>query len=114
MLWDGDVPHGQSPGVPTPGCGGRGLRRVAASRHRPSLSLCAEPLISTSDILSRIKQEVAFVGEQQFAEERGMPADPCAGELCLAPAAPDAFRGADGGSAWLSPRARPSPQARMP
>lgn len=39
-----------------------------------------ESLISTSDILSRIKQEVAFVGEQQFAEERGMPVDPCAGE----------------------------------
>nr|XP_021156382.1 zinc finger protein 282-like [Columba livia] len=44
---------------------------------------CAEPLISTSDILSRIKQEVAFVGEQQFAEERGMPADPCAGADAL-------------------------------
>ncbi|KAK2514058.1 zinc finger protein 282-like [Columba guinea] len=42
-----------------------------------------EPLISTSDILSRIKQEVAFVGEQQFAEERGMPADPCAGADAL-------------------------------
>ncbi|KQK82967.1 zinc finger protein 282-like protein [Amazona aestiva] len=37
-----------------------------------------ESLISTSDILSRIKQEVAFVGEQQFTEERAMPADPCA------------------------------------
>ncbi|XP_030918675.1 zinc finger protein 282-like, partial [Geospiza fortis] len=37
---------------------------------------CAESLISTSDILSRIKQEVAFVGEQQFPEERGMTAEP--------------------------------------
>ncbi|XP_032039161.1 uncharacterized protein LOC116486791 [Aythya fuligula] len=44
---------------------------------------CAEPLISTSDILSRIKQEVAFVGEQQFGEDRGMPADPCAGADAL-------------------------------
>ncbi|XP_042658115.1 uncharacterized protein LOC104356270 [Tyto alba] len=44
---------------------------------------CAESLISTSDILSRIKQEVAFVGEQQFAEERAMPADPCAGADAL-------------------------------
>ncbi|XP_056338852.1 uncharacterized protein LOC130248852 [Oenanthe melanoleuca] len=44
---------------------------------------CAESLISTSDILSRIKQEVAFVGEQQFPEERGMPPDPCAGADAL-------------------------------
>ncbi|XP_064018347.1 uncharacterized protein LOC135185521 [Pogoniulus pusillus] len=44
---------------------------------------CAESLISTSDILSRIKQEVAFVGEQQFTEERAMPADPCAGADAL-------------------------------
>ncbi|KAM6134675.1 LOW QUALITY PROTEIN: zinc finger protein 783-like [Pterocles gutturalis] len=44
---------------------------------------CAEPLISTSDILSRIKQEVAFVGEPQFAEERAMPPDPCAGADAL-------------------------------
>ncbi|OXB52943.1 UNVERIFIED_CONTAM: hypothetical protein H355_000857 [Colinus virginianus] len=44
---------------------------------------CAEPLMSTSDILSRIKQEVAFVGEQQFGEERGMPTDPCAGADAL-------------------------------
>ncbi|KFO78153.1 Zinc finger protein 282, partial [Cuculus canorus] len=42
-----------------------------------------ESLISTSDILSRIKQEVAFVGEQQFTEERAMPADPCAGADAL-------------------------------
>lgn len=26
------------------------------------------------------------MGEQQFTEERAMPADPCAGELCHAPA----------------------------
>nr|XP_031360004.1 uncharacterized protein LOC116183282 [Lonchura striata domestica] len=45
--------------------------------------LCQESLISTSDILSRIKQEVAFVGEQQFPEERGMPPDPCAGADAL-------------------------------
>ncbi|XP_068065534.1 uncharacterized protein [Anomalospiza imberbis] len=44
---------------------------------------CTESLISTSDILSRIKQEVAFVGEQQFPEERGMPPDPCAGADAL-------------------------------
>ncbi|XP_015136660.2 zinc finger protein 282 isoform X2 [Gallus gallus] len=44
---------------------------------------CAEPLISTSDILSRIKQEVAFVGEQQFGDDRGMPTDPCAGADAL-------------------------------
>uniref|UniRef100_A0A669QJQ3 Zinc finger protein 282 n=2 Tax=Phasianus colchicus TaxID=9054 RepID=A0A669QJQ3_PHACC len=44
---------------------------------------CGEPLISTSDILSRIKQEVAFVGEQQFGEDRGMPTDPCAGADAL-------------------------------
>lgn len=61
-----------------------GLCWVAAARRRPSLSLCTEPLISTSDILSRIKQEVAFVGEQQFGDDRGMPTDPCAGEVSIA------------------------------
>ncbi|XP_050798861.1 zinc finger protein 850-like [Gopherus flavomarginatus] len=41
---------------------------------------CTESLMSTPDILSRIKQEEGpFVGEQQFSEERGIPADPCAG-----------------------------------
>lgn len=77
----GTSPMAKARGSHTPRCGGRGSRRVAMSRQWPSVSLCTEPLISTSDILSRIKQEVAFVGEQQFAEERGMPADPCAGEL---------------------------------
>lgn len=80
-LWDRD----RSRGAPTPWPfpaprQGAGPRGVAAARRQPSLSMRTEPLISTSDILSRIKQEVAFVGEQQFGEDRGMPADPCAGE----------------------------------
>ncbi|XP_074841624.1 uncharacterized protein LOC142008343 [Carettochelys insculpta] len=45
---------------------------------------CTESLMSTPDILSRIKQEEGpFVGEQQFSEERGIPVDPCAGADAL-------------------------------
>ncbi|KAM7123410.1 zinc finger protein 783-like isoform 1-T1 [Ciconia maguari] len=62
--------RGEGPCVPE--------QRELEQRELPP-DTCAESLISTSDILSRIKQEVAFVGEQHFAEERGMPADPCAG-----------------------------------
>ncbi|XP_053265387.1 zinc finger protein 282-like [Podarcis raffonei] len=40
---------------------------------------CTEPLICTSDVLSRIKQEESFAGGGQFTEERGMPTDPCSG-----------------------------------
>ncbi|XP_074878517.1 uncharacterized protein LOC142028576 [Buteo buteo] len=66
--------RGEGPCVPE--------QRELEQRELPP-DACAESLISTSDILSRIKQEVAFVGEQQFAEERGMPADPCAGADAL-------------------------------
>ncbi|XP_051468669.1 uncharacterized protein LOC127381847 [Apus apus] len=66
--------RGDGPCVPEP--------RELEPRDLPP-EACAESLISTSDILSRIKQEVAFVGEQQFTEERGMPADPCAGADAL-------------------------------
>ncbi|KAM9232381.1 zinc finger protein 783-like [Leptosomus discolor] len=66
--------RGEGPCVPE--------QRELEQRELPP-DACAESLISTSDILSRIKQEVAFVGEQQFAEERAMPADPCAGADAL-------------------------------
>ncbi|KAM6411819.1 zinc finger protein 783-like isoform 2-T2 [Pluvialis apricaria] len=66
--------RGEGPCVPE--------QRELEQRELPP-DTCAESLISTSDILSRIKQEVAFVGEQQFPEERGMPADPCAGADAL-------------------------------
>ncbi|XP_054046580.1 uncharacterized protein LOC128905119 [Rissa tridactyla] len=66
--------RGEGPCVPE--------QREMEQRELPP-DACAESLISTSDILSRIKQEVAFVGEQQFPEERGMPADPCAGADAL-------------------------------
>ncbi|XP_009075704.1 PREDICTED: zinc finger protein 282-like, partial [Acanthisitta chloris] len=66
--------RGEGPCVPE--------QRELEQRELPP-DACAESLISTSDILSRIKQEVAFVGEQQFTEERGMPADPCAGADAL-------------------------------
>ncbi|XP_039582396.1 uncharacterized protein LOC120510548 [Passer montanus] len=67
--------RGDGPCVPEP--------RELEQRELPP-DACAESLISTSDILSRIKQEVAFVGEQQqFPEERGMPPDPCAGADAL-------------------------------
>ncbi|XP_075562622.1 uncharacterized protein LOC104028752 [Pelecanus crispus] len=66
--------RGEGPCVPE--------QRELEQRELPP-DACAESLVSTSDILSRIKQEVAFVGEQQFAEERGMPADPCAGADAL-------------------------------
>ncbi|XP_064255897.1 uncharacterized protein LOC135286691 [Passer domesticus] len=67
--------RGDGPCVPEP--------RELEQRELPP-DTCAESLISTSDILSRIKQEVAFVGEQQqFPEERGMPPDPCAGADAL-------------------------------
>ncbi|XP_059585381.1 zinc finger protein 282 isoform X1 [Alligator mississippiensis] len=44
---------------------------------------CPDPLVSTPDILSRIKQEAAFVAEHQFPEDRGLPPDPCAGADAL-------------------------------
>ncbi|XP_032547723.1 uncharacterized protein LOC116788735 [Chiroxiphia lanceolata] len=66
--------RGEGPCVPE--------QRELEQRELPP-DACAESLISTSDILSRIKQEVAFVGEQQFPEERGMPPDPCAGADAL-------------------------------
>ncbi|XP_054847531.1 zinc finger protein 282 [Eublepharis macularius] len=44
---------------------------------------CTEPLMSTPDILSRIKQEEPFAGGGQFPEERGIPTDPCAGAEAL-------------------------------
>ncbi|KAM8810438.1 LOW QUALITY PROTEIN: uncharacterized protein ACNFOS_015103 [Eudromia elegans] len=66
--------RGDVPCVPEP--------RDLEHRELPA-DACAESLISTSDILSRIKQEVSFAGEQQFAEERGLPADPCAGADAL-------------------------------
>ncbi|XP_055562773.1 uncharacterized protein LOC102055667 [Falco cherrug] len=62
--------RGEGPCVPE--------QRELEQRELPP-DTCTESMISTSDILSRIKQEVAFVGEQQFTEERGMPPDPCAG-----------------------------------
>ncbi|XP_067148331.1 uncharacterized protein [Apteryx mantelli] len=68
------IERGEVPCVPEP--------RDLEQRELPA-DACAEPLISTSDILSRIKQEVSFVGEQQFAEERGVPPDPCAGADAL-------------------------------
>nr|XP_020655819.1 zinc finger protein 282-like [Pogona vitticeps] len=40
----------------------------------------AEPLMSTPDILTRIKQEQPFAGGGSYPDERGIPADPCAGE----------------------------------
>ncbi|XP_064364127.1 uncharacterized protein LOC112993724 [Dromaius novaehollandiae] len=68
------IERGEVPCVPEP--------RDLEQRELPA-DTCAESLISTSDILSRIKQEVSLVGEQQFAEERGLPADPCAGADAL-------------------------------
>ncbi|XP_062978019.1 zinc finger protein 282-like [Elgaria multicarinata webbii] len=44
---------------------------------------CTEPLMSTPDILTRIKQEEPFAGGGQFPQERGIPADPCAGAEAL-------------------------------
>ncbi|XP_062424609.1 zinc finger protein 282-like isoform X2 [Rhea pennata] len=70
------IERGEVPCIPEP--------RDLEQRELPAAAdACAESLISTSDILSRIKQEVSFVGEQQFAEERGIPADPCAGADAL-------------------------------
>ncbi|XP_037238624.1 uncharacterized protein LOC119145917 [Falco rusticolus] len=66
--------RGEGPCVPE--------QRELEQRELPP-DTCTESMISTSDILSRIKQEVAFVGEQQFTEERGMPPDPCAGADAL-------------------------------
>ncbi|KAJ7322752.1 hypothetical protein JRQ81_019039 [Phrynocephalus forsythii] len=44
---------------------------------------CTEPLMSAPDILTRIKQEQPFVGGGQYPDERGIPADPCAGAEAL-------------------------------
>ncbi|XP_068790026.1 zinc finger protein 282-like isoform X2 [Struthio camelus] len=66
--------RGEVPCVPEP--------RDLEPRELPA-DACAESLIATSDMLSRIKQEVSFVGEQQFAEERGIATDPCAGADAL-------------------------------
>ncbi|XP_072858850.2 zinc finger protein 783 isoform X1 [Pogona vitticeps] len=43
----------------------------------------AEPLMSTPDILTRIKQEQPFAGGGSYPDERGIPADPCAGAEAL-------------------------------
>ncbi|XP_063159349.1 zinc finger protein 282-like [Candoia aspera] len=44
---------------------------------------CSGPLVSTPDILTRIKQEGSFAGGGQFSEDRGLVADPCAGAQAL-------------------------------
>lgn len=46
----------------------------------PPLLPLTESLMSTPDILTRIKQEEPFAGGGQFPEERGIPTDPCGGE----------------------------------
>ncbi|KAJ6655084.1 hypothetical protein lerEdw1_005988, partial [Lerista edwardsae] len=44
---------------------------------------CTESLMSTPDILTRIKQEEPFAGGGQFPEERGISTDPCGGTEAL-------------------------------
>uniref|UniRef100_A0A8D0L4T7 Zinc finger protein 282 n=1 Tax=Sphenodon punctatus TaxID=8508 RepID=A0A8D0L4T7_SPHPU len=64
---------------------GKCLSLVDESVFYEFLSACpvSKPLISTPDILSRIKQEEeSFAGGGQFSEERGIPTDP---SLCRLP-----------------------------
>uniref|UniRef100_A0A8D0L4A8 Zinc finger protein 282 n=1 Tax=Sphenodon punctatus TaxID=8508 RepID=A0A8D0L4A8_SPHPU len=69
------IEQGAEPGVQAP---------PGAKEREISADPCTEPLISTPDILSRIKQEEeSFAGGGQFSEERGIPTDPCAGAEAL-------------------------------
>lgn len=62
-----------------------GSKEVSWAHGEPWPSLSSslpltEPLMSTPDILTRIKQEQPYVGGGQYPDERGIPADPCAGD----------------------------------